>query len=346
LQKVAPQPRPQPADSRAALPWRPYAQGPFIPAWRTLQRNWMPQGAERAWAQRIIGQSNNLSNVLAPAVTPYLAVKLGWQAVPLVYAAAIGGFALLWHATVTDHPPPARLAGLAARAAGKVAEKVGKRVGVAAPAPGGPGNKTVEWRIFSTRPVLCCIAARVFSDKGPILVWAPTYFMEALGCTPVQTGLLLAWTAPATVLGDFGSAAVESALLARGWPVPHPPIAVAAGPQLFARILELEVEGLRESNAAAAANPSTNGGFPAPKPPTHYLWRPCAAPGAVGPQVVDGGRRRGLVGGAAALRPRAHPGRRRRLLRRWLRALWAAQVRLVRRRPARGQKPIISSARA
>ena len=186
-------------------------QGPFIPAWRTLQRNWMPQGAERAWAQRIIGQSNNLSSVLAPALTPYLAVRLGWQAVPLVYAAAIGAFALLWHATVTDHPPPARPAGLAARAAEKaaeVADKVGKRVGAAAPAPGGRGGgRTVEWRIFSTRPVLCCIAARVFSDKGPVLVWAPTYFMEALGCTPVQMGLLLAWTAPATVLGDFGSAA-------------------------------------------------------------------------------------------------------------------------------------------
>ena len=73
-------------------------QGPFIPAWQTLQRNWMPQGSERVWARRFVGQGNNASNVLAPTLTPFLAVNFGWRSVPLVYAAAVGTFAvyLLW----------------------------------------------------------------------------------------------------------------------------------------------------------------------------------------------------------------------------------------------------------
>ena len=80
-------------------------QGPFIPAWTTLQRNWMPQGAERAWARRIVGQGNNFSNVIAPTLTPFLAVNFGWRSVPLVYGAVVGAFGLWWHFTTSEHPP-------------------------------------------------------------------------------------------------------------------------------------------------------------------------------------------------------------------------------------------------
>ena len=59
-----------------------------------------------------------------------------------------------------------------------------------APAPAAPAaaaGPTVEWRIFTTLPVVSCIASRVFSDKGPILISAPIYFSEVLKCSPTQT---------------------------------------------------------------------------------------------------------------------------------------------------------------
>ena len=36
----------------------------------------------------------------------------------------------------------------------------------------------MEWGVFTTVPVIASIAARVFSDKGPILICAPIYFTE------------------------------------------------------------------------------------------------------------------------------------------------------------------------
>ena len=54
-------------------------------------------------------------------------------------------------------------------------------------------------------------------------------FSKGLSCTTwcrltvgdrcCEQGLLLAWTAPAAIVGDFGSAAVEGALISRGWPI-------------------------------------------------------------------------------------------------------------------------------
>ena len=40
-----------------------------------------------------------------------------------------------------------------------------------------------------------------------------------LGCTPIRTGVLLAWTTPFAIAGDFLAAAMEAALLRRGWPL-------------------------------------------------------------------------------------------------------------------------------
>ena len=154
-------------------------QGPFIPAQNCLKREWMPQGAERAFAVRIVSLGNNVSNVLASSLTPWLAVNYGWSAVPLVYGVAVGAFGVLWHATMTDRPEPEPE--LKPEPAPEPApepepEQQDEVAEQKQPEP----EKTVEWRIFTVPAVLSCIAARVgFGAVGFALqIWAPTYFVE------------------------------------------------------------------------------------------------------------------------------------------------------------------------
>lgn len=62
---------------------------------------------------------------------------------------------------------------------------------------------------------LCCAAGGcviVMNRSG-----APSYFVDVLHCTPIQTGVLLAWTTPFAILGDFLAATAEAALLKRNW---------------------------------------------------------------------------------------------------------------------------------
>lgn len=194
-------------------------QGPFIPAMNCLKRNWMPQGAERAFATRVVGLGNNVSNILASSLTPLLAVNFGWASVPLVYGSAVLAFGIWWHASTTDQPLPEPGIDHSSQLPH-------------APEPEPPaqpeederirtddGEKTVEWRIFTVPAVLSCIAARVgFGAVGFALqIWAPSYFVDVLDCTPVQTGVLLAWTTPFAILGDFLAATIEAALLRRRW---------------------------------------------------------------------------------------------------------------------------------
>ena len=46
--------------------------------------------------------------------------------------------------------------------------------------------------------------------------WTPTYFMEVLKCTPLQTAAFLFWYTPVDIAGGFAVAGAESWLLRRG----------------------------------------------------------------------------------------------------------------------------------
>ena len=129
---------------------------------------------------------------------------------PIVYGAACGVFGLWWHATVSDKPesepepepePEPELAAAAPEPEPTKAAVVTSTSSVPAEEQE-EEKKTVEWRIFSHPAVISCIAARVgFGAVGfGLQIWAPTIIVD-LGASPVQAGVLLAWTTPFSILG-------------------------------------------------------------------------------------------------------------------------------------------------
>ena len=46
--------------------------------------------------------------------------------------------------------------------------------------------------------------------------WTPTYFVQVLGCTPLQAAAYMVWSTPVDIVGGFFVAGMESALLRRG----------------------------------------------------------------------------------------------------------------------------------
>lgn len=189
-------------------------QGGFIPANKCLQRNWMPQGTERAWAVRIVSLGNNLSDMMASLLSPVLASRLGWESTFRIYGVGVGLYTVLWQGFATEQPCRLLTPGETALRSGNVSVVA---PGSGATSRGGSKAPTVEWRIFLTAPVLSCIASRVgFGLLGFALqLWAPTYLQQVMGCTPLQAGTLLVSTTPMMIAGDFGAAAVESILLRR-----------------------------------------------------------------------------------------------------------------------------------
>ena len=53
-------------------------QGVLVPAQGQLKRNWLPDGPERVWAQRIIGLGMRIGYPTAAAVIPWIASRFGW----------------------------------------------------------------------------------------------------------------------------------------------------------------------------------------------------------------------------------------------------------------------------
>jgi glutaredoxin len=89
------------------------------------------------------------------------------------------------------------------------------------PAPKEDEAKTVEWRIFT----LPCVLSVMWAKFGTGVLsyaleqWAPIYFVENLGCTPLQVAGYLFWKTPLYTAVDFTFGAVEAAMVAKGVPL-------------------------------------------------------------------------------------------------------------------------------
>jgi MFS family permease len=63
-----------------------------------------PNDASRAWAILIMTLGSTWATMVAGWVTPFVAGRWGWRAVPWVYSVTIVAVTLLWQATAHESP--------------------------------------------------------------------------------------------------------------------------------------------------------------------------------------------------------------------------------------------------
>ena len=85
-------------------------QGGFSVGQNMMKAQWLPRGAERAWALLVIGYGTTLSKNLASLATPWLAAVFGWRTAARVYATGALVYAAVWLLLAREHPTPAAAA--------------------------------------------------------------------------------------------------------------------------------------------------------------------------------------------------------------------------------------------
>ena len=187
-------------------------QGSLIPAHQDMKRHWLPVGAGRAVANRIIGIGLTVNFILATSLTPVLATKWGWRSVFHIYAGVTLAFAGLWHCVATDGPavainPPA--------AAEEPAAGSGDQQVVPA-----KKEKVFEWRIFTVPAVLVAVGCKGTSGLPEYCLtqWLPTEFSERFGSSDTDIAFFRIWVTPLMFTTDWVVGFVEEALMARGVP--------------------------------------------------------------------------------------------------------------------------------
>lgn len=137
-------------------------QGSLIPAHQDLKRHWLPVGAGRAVANRIIGIGLTLNSLLATSMTPFLASRFGWRSVFYQYSVGTLAFAMLWNFLAADAPatPPQEAAAASEASASPTAEAA---TAVVAKDAEEKEEKTFEWRIFTVPAVLVAIGCKGMS---------------------------------------------------------------------------------------------------------------------------------------------------------------------------------------
>ena len=118
-------------------------QGGFSVGQNMMKAQWVPHGAERAWALLVIGYGTTLSKNLASLTTPYLAATYGWQAAARVYGIGALAYAALWQLLAKEHPTAAA----ASRA-------LAAKVAVTAGGTGGKRRRHSLWALLTAPPHL------------------------------------------------------------------------------------------------------------------------------------------------------------------------------------------------
>jgi sugar phosphate permease len=161
-------------------------QGVLVPAQGQLKRNWLPDGPERVWGQRIIGLGMRVGYPTAAAVIPWIANRFGWRAVPYTLGGPMAVFSVLWHFYATEHPDDDK----------EGAEAEPEDYGAKPAAVEEPKKeKAMEWRIFSVPAIQGAMACHVAANNLGycFLQWTPTYYNEVLKVSNVAAGWLISF---------------------------------------------------------------------------------------------------------------------------------------------------------
>lgn len=163
-------------------------QGSLIPAHQDLKRHWLPVGAGRAVANRIIGIGLTLNSLLATSMTPFLASRFGWRSVFYQYGVGSLLFATLWNFVAADRPTASVSDASSSSTSGEVTTTTTQPQ--LDNADGKP-EKVFEWRIFTVPAVLVAIGCKGMSGLPEYCLtqWLPTEFSERFGSTDTEIAL-------------------------------------------------------------------------------------------------------------------------------------------------------------
>ena len=161
-------------------------QGVLVPAQGEMKRNWLPDGPERVWGQRIIGLGMRVGYPTAAAAIPWIANRFGWRAVPYALGGPMAFFSVLWHFYATEQPDDDEE---------EPAEELEGHDGKPSALEQPKAEKAMEWRIFSVPAVQGAMACHVAANNLGycFLQWTPTYYNEVLKVSNVAAGALISF---------------------------------------------------------------------------------------------------------------------------------------------------------
>ena len=196
-------------------------QGPIVPAVAGCQVWWMPLGAERAWATRVLSFGSVFFQIGASVLTPWLGNRLGWRRVCALFGTASLGVAAVWQLLAVSRPAQWRLWKLSAEEAALLEAARPDRDEAGTKGEGGKAEPTEAKlalrELFSVRAArdvcLAQVAGNTFTYTFQVL--GPTYFSEALGASPAEAGRLLALPPLVTQVGNIATGIAEAILLPR-----------------------------------------------------------------------------------------------------------------------------------
>lgn len=148
---------------------------------------------------------------VAAALTPFLAKRLGWRAVPYCLGLPMAAFGLAWGSFATEHPAQTSLP--------PPIDVVQSEENLNSSSA--PIQKKMEWKIFTVPAVLALLGAHVASNNllYCFLQWTPTYYTQVLKLSDVAAGAFIAFPSTIGTWLPFLVGALENKLRAGGMPL-------------------------------------------------------------------------------------------------------------------------------
>ena len=192
----------------------------------TLKRCWMPRclGPERVWAVRVTRWGQFLGQMAASLITPWVANRFGWRAVPLSFGCATGLYTLVWHAAFAETPMQWR-GNMSATEKQLLLESDEMKVTAAAAAAGGSAGGAASQRDGGSFPFHLlwypsCVVPMMLHvgnncSQYTLQYWGPTMLADMFAASPQQQGNIIFAATLASVIGSFAVAGFENLLLVR-----------------------------------------------------------------------------------------------------------------------------------
>lgn len=204
-----------------------FMNGPFLPGHYQIKGAWAPHDASRAWAILIMTLGSTWATMVAGWLTPFIAGRWGWRAVPFVYGGTIIATTAVWQACAYDSPVAmfskarARLDPIPTGSPAAVGDRMSapRAEPKVVPRP----KARYDARIVTVKPAIAMIGAQaagmaISNGGGSSIIgaWAPTYYIDVLGVPMSQVGVYLSAPMLVAFVGKVFVAAYESWLRKRG----------------------------------------------------------------------------------------------------------------------------------